>query len=645
VLEVLDAVPNLGDTQITDEEGNVIDLGPVMPAKPHATVPHFVVNAALRVFGLDGTDEDKIDDAALSLNYAIRPLLDPGQDTDLPAETLDWQPLFAEIQEEPKAGEEPIIQQLEEQFLKSMVGAQDLVQTSPIFITGNAEGFMTRGLWADFDQFELRVCAVADFEERGVADDAGANNCSIIPVTVVRRHSRGDPLADNPGASELAYGIHPSKTFGDTEKIAVRFSLVGETISGDAGAAAGGKLGAYLMGWWQMTLFEAKRYGWDYYANSKPDEIITTVTVFGFKIANSSEAFPTGEKEYTPWSYTQSSPKAVAVFSVLGLFNVGVKAWVDGTVGVRGSLGREVITAASTNPKCTAATAVVNGSFCVKAFNESRTRQQAAEACRADYGWLAQPNSLAFRTAIRDAARKANITNYWYWVDGEAPGGVSCKAEYEKRLRECELAVPWVEKPYEKCKQTLDTWMNQECKPLWANEALWAWKSPVAGNVQSADATWAPYQPSDSGAGERFLAQNDNRMVGDFGDNAAMPYVCQYPASFTAGGKVWVSVGPFATLTLVAQATVDVAGFGGGVWGAVDLVDASLPATLSTLWMAGSPLLTLSEGKLEFVLRGLSGAVGGVVLPFEWQFTLYEWDGIDYARWTVDTMVPRWFGH
>lgn len=656
VLEVLDAVPLAGDTQITDDEGNVIDLGPVQPARPYATTPHFIVNADLQVHGLDGTEADKVEDAALSLNYAIRPLLDPEDRTDLPEAALDWQPLFAEVQEEPKAGEDPVILQLEEEFLKSMVGAQDLVRTSPIFITGNAELFMTRGIWAGFEQFELRVCAAADFDERGIAADPTANNCSVSVVVVVRRATRADTIEDNPGAADYSYGIYVGQTYGNKDKIAVKFSLNGETISGDIGVAAGGTLGAYLQGWFAMTLFEAKRYGWDYYARSKADEIRSTVTVFGFKLIDSSAGFPVGETEYTPISYTKASPEAVAAFSVLGLFTVSVKAWAEGTVGVRASLGREVTSATGTNPKCTDSAAVTSGNYCAKAFNVFKTRQEAIEACQADSGWLAAPASLVHRTAIRDAARKANFTNFWYWVDGEAPGGVSCTAEYASRLQACDAVKAMLTQihpdhatqAYNTCKGELDGWMAV-CRQHWTNKALWTWKGPLKGNLELANATWHVYQPDDAGAGQRFLAQNDNRGVADFADNSRMPYVCQYPLNFTEGGKVWGSIGPFATLTLLGSAGIDVSGFGGELWVAVDLVDASLPATVATQWMVGTPLLTLSTGKLEFVLKGLSGELGGTAYAFggglSYSFTFYDWDGIDYARWTVGTRAPRWFAH
>jgi hypothetical protein len=665
VLELLAFVPEYTETTMTDDDGNVIDLVQPEPLKPLSTSPHFIVNADLKVFGLDGSAGDAVEDGALALNFAIRPLVLSADETDLPAELRDWLPLFAEVQDEPRAGEEPTINLLEEEFMKSMVGSQALVRTSPIFITGDAEFMIGRGSWADFDLFELRVCAAADFAEAGVDEDATANNCVITPVVVLRKVVTDNPVMgegdDEVAAATYTDGIRLGDTYGNPDKVAVEFTLRGELISASDGVAAGALLGSYLLGWFEMTLFEAAVRGWDYFAANVNDRIVPSLIVFGFSFPAPGRSFPEGETELAGISFTQASPSVCYGWD-FGIIFIGVAARAEGTIGIGAYLNREVMATAETNPKCSATGAVViDTQYCVKAFKVNRTVSAAAEACRNDSGWLAPAFSVAAATAIGQARTAAGITNPYLWVDGGA--SMSCvqlAAHLEgacDHMRDVALAMASrftgstrteleqrAQQDYDSClargQRQVET-----CVRLRADMNLWRWRMPTLGSVATSGVPFAAGQPDDAGSGQYVLALHSSGQFYDMAKGASLPFVCMYPKSYAAGGKVSAVVEPYATLTLVGEASVSVAVASATLWVSVDLLTAALPLTGSVQWMSGTPFLTLATGTLEFVLRGLGGAIGATlwaIVVGEWTITIFDWDSIDYGRWTLGSLIPQW---
>lgn len=659
VLEIPLMVPEYIETSVTDDEGNVIELQQPDPIKPLSTSPHFIVNANMRVFGLDGTEADQVDDGALSLNFAIRPLVQNEDGLEVSPELDMWMPLYAEIQDEPKAGEEPTINLLEQEFMKSMAGSQELSQTSPIFISGDTELFIASGIWAGFDQFELRVCVGADFEEGGVDQDAQANNCAITPVVILRKPVDENVIADEaPGATKWTDGIKLGDTYGNPDKVAIKFSLNGELISADDGAAAGALLGAYLKGWFEMTLFEATLRGWDYYNPSTPDKIIPSLTVFGITMPSPSLSFPEGETEVAGKSFTLSSPSVRYGFD-LGIVFVGISAHAEGTIGAGAYLEREVVSGSSGNPKCNVAGAIAVGNYCVKVFNTLKGAGQAAEACRNDAGWIASVPSVAVANAILQARTAAGATNAYLWVEG---GMESCTQLGAMKQYECDTmysallqiakTVPQMAQQAEQFKTSCEMTkakMLEECNARRQDMSTWRWIMPQVGSVATSEVKFATGQPDDASPGEPALALKaaDSKFY-DMAAGSLLPYACMYPKSFTAGGKVSAVVEPYATLTLVGKAGISLLLVGADLWVAVDLLTAALPLTGSVQWMAGVPILTLATGTLEFVLRGLGGAIGATLWAKpggEWTITIFDWDSIDYGRWTLGSLVPKWRSH
>ncbi len=655
VLEIPRLVPEYTDDSFEDDEGNIIELAQPDEVRQLSTAPHFIVNADIKVNGLDGSEDDVVEDAALSLRFAIRPLLDSNEDVDLPEELLDWMSLYSEIQDEPKAGEEPTINLLEQEFLQSMVGAQSLVRTSPIFITGDAEMFITRGLWSGFDQFELRVCVDADFDEAGVDEDATENNCSITQVIVLRRDVDENPAADeDAGAANYKDGIFLGQTYGNTKKVAVQFALNGELLSTKDGVAAGALLGTYLKGWFAMTLFEVKRHGWDYYDASTDDEILSSLTIFGLEMPAPSEDFPVGDSELPEISFTQASPSVRFGFD-LGVVFVGVEAHAEGTIGVGAYLIREAFPGAITNPRCLVPGAVTEGNFCVRVFDDAMSREDADEACRNDEGWLAAAYSPSVRDAILQARTAAGVTSPYLWVDGAAMAG-SCTTMGPILEDNCEqvLETMWYMYPqqyqdkfFANCMEHREM-MLQVCAANRADLNQWRWSMPTSGSVANSGVPFSAGQPNDAAPGEAWLSLKSTGKFFDVAEGALMPYVCQYPLTYTAGGRVSATVEPFATLTLVGSAGVSIVVAGADLWVAVDLLTAALPLTGSVRWLGGGnglPTLTLATGTLDFVLRGLGGEIGATVWAQflgSWSVTIFGWDSIEYGRWTLGSLLPRW---
>lgn len=647
VLEMPEPVPELTDPTMTDSDGNVIDLTAVEPNQPHSTSPHFLVNADLLVYGLDGTEEDKVDDASLSLNFAIRPVAASLPDNTLPAEAMDWLTLYSEKQDEPKAGEEPTINMLEEEFLQSLAGPQDMSQTSPIFITADAETQMAYGLWKDFEQFEVRVCTVADFEEKGVAENALENNCRIIPVIVLRQRTSGGAVDEIPAAGDTDYndGILLGDTYGNPEKVGVKFTMNADLISSPTAVAAGGTLGAYLLGWFDMTLFEAKRHGWDYYNAATTDSIVTKVTVFGFVLTNKTDPFPVGDTTNT-LEYSKSSPDVTFGFDI-GICTLGLAAHAEGAVGIDVIIARSVTAAQSTNPKCTQTGAVTVGNLCVKVFNSPKNQKDALKACRADAGWLVAPSSANIATAIlssRTTAGVAATTNVWVEGMTMIP---DCYMMNEMRTKPCNM-LPNVE-PFIKLKADCLAKAAAEKQTCMATYVLlqnWNWsQGPFPGNLSTSGVGFATGSPDDLAPGEGWLAMDSAGKVVDLPPLATLPYACAYPLSYTAGGTASASVVPFARLTLVGEVQIDLKICGGSLWVSIILLEARLPITGIIQWLTGTPILTQASGDIKFVLEGLGGAIGATVwakILGSKTWTFFSWASINYGQWTLATFPSRW---
>ncbi len=647
VLEVPEPVTQPEGGTIPDAEGdiNVEDAGPSLPL---STAPHFLINADLLVFGLDGSEDDQVEDAALSLSFAIRPVIDPLDANDWQPEEIDWQPLYSELQEPPKAGEEPVITLLEEEFLKSMVGAQSMVRTSPIFITGDTEGRIGSGIWSKFDQFELRVCAGADFDEAGVAEDAAANNCQIRPVYVLRRNVRYNVAADEEEAAAVPGhyrdGYFYDNTWGNTNKVAVRLNLGGDVWSRPDSASAGAILGAYLMGWFDLTLLEVSRYGYDYYDTARQDSIITRLIVFNITIVNTTANFPVGTTAADVAEFSRSSPELTAGFD-LGVVTIGVAASAVGAIGLRTSLTREVTASAGNNPKCAVAGAVTVGNRCVKVFATAKTQAQANEACRRDNGWLSTPNSQAMLNAIVQSRNAGGVADRYIWVDGISGLG-SCYERFVADRQHC-YDEYILDRREQECIDGAEVTLANCRNIATIARHLWTWMdSPEPGTLQMyPDVLWNAGEPNDSPPGESRLTVRYTANLNDAHPNSMMAYSCTYPTTLPAGGRVTGVIEPYASLTLHGAATIDITVAGAELWIDLILIEVALPISSTIQWFASTPITTLATGQIELVLTGLGGAIGATVwarVIGSWTVTIFSWDSIEYGRWTLGRLLPRW---
>lgn len=176
-------LPAPGADEIPEQEASKAESG---------TDPHFLSSVGVRVLGA-GEDIDPTD---ISLAFRIRPQSGAPGTASLTEAEQEWAPLYTEIQEEAKAGEEVTVEYLLDKILNALVGPFETHLSSPVFITGESEEHITRGAWAGINQFELETCVQATFDEAEFNGEARANNCSVAPVVILRREINADgPIA------------------------------------------------------------------------------------------------------------------------------------------------------------------------------------------------------------------------------------------------------------------------------------------------------------------------------------------------------------------------------------------------------------------------------------------------------------------
>jgi len=305
--------------------------------------------------------------------------------------------------------------------------------------------------------------------------------------------------------------------------------------------------------------------------------------------------------------------------------------------------------AGGNNSKCTATGAVIVGDYCVKVFNVTKNRKDAEEACRSDVGWLASPMSMDVVNAILQSRTASGASNAYLWIDG----GIACSAVEMATMEEaiCDMFLNMPLIPQDKKEEIYNKCMaDAESKVAWciaerADLRKWRFYMPQMGDIEMSGVSFNTGEPNDFGQGEKVIALKSNGKLADFGAGSKLPYACMYPKSYTAGGKVSATVEPYATLTLVGSAGISLLLVGADLWVAIDLLTAALPLTGSIQWMTGTPILTLATGTLEFVLRGLGGAIGATLWAKpggSWTIEIFSWDSIDYGRWLLGSLVPRW---
>ncbi|MBI4821634.1 MAG: hypothetical protein HY791_35560 [Deltaproteobacteria bacterium] len=183
------------------------DIPAVSP--PHSTLPSFTAAATYRVYGLGA--EDELDDGDLQLVFRIRPLARGIGSETVPPEKADWLPLYTQIETEGRAGEEPTVEELLEQYLEKLVGPHEATKSSPLFVRRETFDEIVKGAWQNVTEFEIQGCVNPQFVE---APGAEGNNCASVPAILLRRTRTPDEITGVAGTSTSAL---PNGTVGVRE--------------------------------------------------------------------------------------------------------------------------------------------------------------------------------------------------------------------------------------------------------------------------------------------------------------------------------------------------------------------------------------------------------------------------------------------
>lgn len=160
---------------------------------PGVDAPHFQISSGVRVTGL-AKGQGPLEGETF-MSYGIRPLGGAPGTEALDGASLEWAPLLERSRDE--SGQAAY----SERVPIDARGQTALRRASAVYIGDEVAARMGAGEWRDVEEFELRTCVGASYEQVDVDND-----CAVLPVVVIRdrvgpRGERGIEAGD-----ELAGG-------------------------------------------------------------------------------------------------------------------------------------------------------------------------------------------------------------------------------------------------------------------------------------------------------------------------------------------------------------------------------------------------------------------------------------------------------
>jgi hypothetical protein len=658
----------------------IVDLDPKLKAQTDAkpddattSEAHFVVNADMTVYG--PVPEDGAEDVFLT--FAIRPA---GTDED-------WMPLYAEIHEVSKAGDEATAEKLLEMYLDSLVQAYVISRSSPIFITGDTEPMIATGAWSGHQIFDLLVCAGRNDEDDTTDDtdvdivhtaleaDSGSNDCAMFRVAVIRQTVTPNGPAAGLGSLEIPSGwwlrnwewtgqqrsdlwlARLKLWYGFYEKIgrqqqAWDYWPGGQSwCTGDAmnlGAKGGIDL-EEILNQYNFNVASVHLALCD----AASDYIGARYDMFGINFIDKTVSVPDGTiklgqvvpedmREKTLYEKVIGSYGWIIPGTTVGL---GVSLKVEGKIGLDGD--KSSLTKAPAKTGCDAE----GGDMCYIVGDDFRNWDSAKQGCTAMGAKLARPTSQAVQGYITAAF---NAKGHAYgWVD------------FATFCNEW-----WFNDP--NC-------AGNETKPL-----PWITSDPYGGGWWNGyGLAWAGGQPQSYGYAYRRALQTNWGGLYAFPWDQGMAYVCEKPtANKTLGGTTFTLViNPFANFSAIGFGGLDIPlepweWFSFGTWvsdavsavvgavetgvewvadhidpsacahikvgveGTLELIRVDLPVTFTVgyTWDAGGNVAGGITGLAQLAVSMLNGSLRaiGEAICLSVSQDIVTWDGLDIlAPWTI----------
>lgn len=151
------------------------------------TVPELKVSTTFRVLGL--REDESMEDDQIDFEILIRPLAGAIGAEDLEDDDFEWRPMFEREQFVDADGEFQD-QETNRSDVTHIVGPESHGLKKAMYFANDTYESLIWDEWSEIQEFEVLICFESEFRETDFDGlfDPESNNCTVLPVIVLRRY-------------------------------------------------------------------------------------------------------------------------------------------------------------------------------------------------------------------------------------------------------------------------------------------------------------------------------------------------------------------------------------------------------------------------------------------------------------------------